>query len=181
MDESWSDGTYGPGVHKHPPTLTRTERTRFIRTYYSLWSLMILEPSEWDSRLQTMTSQELYYLHEMTKLTQSIGRDETVPPPSSQREPPDSDHPLDFNRSENRIALERKTWQQIESISLRFFERDAHDTSNFAKHEGFLWFVNIWDHWQPALKDLVCHQSRSPVKPSDAVIQRYLWNDSLDE
>ena len=50
----------------HPPTLTRTERPRFILSYYTLWSLMKLDAPEWESRLEYLTSQQLYYLHEMT-------------------------------------------------------------------------------------------------------------------
>lgn len=167
-------------MHKHPPTLTRTERTRFIRSYYSLWSLLSLECSEWESRLEAMTSQELYYLHEMTKLTQSIGREERVPPPMFPHEPPDSVHSINSGRSEKRITLERRIWQQIQYNSVRFFERDAQDPSVYAKHEGFLWFVVMWDHWQPSLENMVCHQSVSPIKPSQAVREKYLWNKSWD-
>ncbi|KAL8711677.1 MAG: hypothetical protein Q9225_007075 [Loekoesia sp. 1 TL-2023] len=172
---------YGAGVFEHPPTLTRTERTRFIRSYYSLWSLMSLERSAWESRLQAMTSQELYYLHEMTKLTQSIGREEIVPPPRFPNAPPDSVDPIDFRRSEKRIALERRVWQQIQCNSLRFFERDAQHPSIAVKYEGYLWFVVLWDHWQPSLEDMVCHKSVSLIKPSQADREKYLWNESWDK
>ncbi|KAI4120189.1 MAG: hypothetical protein LQ338_007192 [Usnochroma carphineum] len=161
MDGLSAEEFYGPGAHKHPPTLTRTERTRFIRSYYSLWSLMRLDLSEWDPRLQAMTSQELYYLREMTKLTQSIGREEIVPPPMFPDEPSDSVHSINSGQSEKRMTLARRIWQQIQRNSRHFFERDAQDPSVFAKHEGFLWFVVLWDHWQPSLKDMVCHQSVS--------------------
>ena len=128
-----------------------------------------------------MTSQELYYLREMTKLTQSIGREEIVPPPMFPRGPSDSVHSINSGQSEKRIALERRIWLQIQRNSWRFFERDAQDPSGYAKHEGFLWFVVLWDHWQPSLKDMVCHQSVSLVKPSPAVKEQYLWNTGLDE
>ena len=181
MDGLSAEEFYGPGAQKHPPNLTRTERIRFIRSYYSLWSLMRLDPSEWDYRLQAMTSQELYYLWEMTLLTQSIGRKEIVPPPMFPDEPPDSVHSINSGRSDKRIALEQKVWEQIQRNSLRFFKRDAQNPSVYAKHEGFLWFVVLWDHWQPSLKDMVCHQSVSLKKPSPAVQEQYLWNDRLDE
>ena len=181
MDGLSAEEFYGPGAHKHPPTLTCTERTRFIRSYYSLWGLMRLDLSECDSRLQAMTSQELYYLWEMTKLTQSIGQEEIVPPPMFPDEPSDSVHSINSGRSEKRIALEGIIWQQIQRNSWQFFERNAQDPSIYTKHEGFLWFVVLWDHWQPSLKDLVCHQSVSPRKLSPAVQQQYFWNDKLDE
>ena len=180
MDGLEAEEFYG-GARKHPPTLTCTERTRFIRFYYSLWSLMRLDCSEWNSRLQEMTSQELYYLLEMTKLTQSIGREEIVPPPRYPHESSDSVHSINSGRSEKRIALEGMIWQQIQRNSWQFFERKAQDPIIYTKHEGFLWFVVLWDHWQPSLKDLVCHQSVSPRKLSPAVQKQYFWNDKWDE
>ena len=142
---------------------------------------MRLDRSAWDSRLQAMTSQELYYLREMTKLTQRIGREEIVPPPIFPHEPSDSVHSINSGQSEKRIALERRVWQQIQRNSWDFLERDAQDPSSYAKHEGFLWFVVLWDHWQPSLKDMVCHQSVSLMKPSPAVTEQYLWNNGFDE
>ena len=180
MDGLEHDGFYG-GARNHPPTLTCTERTRFIRFYYSLWSLMRLDCSEWNSRLQEMTSQELYYLLEMTKLTQSIGREEIVPPPRHPHESSDSVHSINSGRSEKRIALEGMIWQQIQRNSWQFFERKAQDPIIYTKHEGFLWFVVLWDHWQPSFKDLVCHQSVSPRKLSPAIQKQYVWNDKLGE
>jgi hypothetical protein len=128
-----------------------------------------------------MTSQELYYLREMANLTQSIGREEDVPPPMFPDQPPDSFHSINQGRSEKRIALEEKIWEQVQRNSRRFFDRDAQDTSIYAKHEGFLCFVVMWDHWQPSLKDIVCHQSVSTIRLSPEVVSQYLWNDGLDE
>lgn len=168
---------YGAGAEEHPSTLTRTERKRFVRTYYSLWGLLRIDPSAWDSRLQAMTSRELYYLHEMTKLTQSIGREETVPQPMYPNAPPGSVNSINHGRSEKRDALERRVWQQVQHNSLRFFDRDALHAAVFAKHEGALEFVAIWDHWQPSLKEMVLHESRSTINLSPAVKKEYFWND----
>ncbi|MCJ1296583.1 hypothetical protein MMC34_008149 [Xylographa carneopallida] len=175
------EGFYGPNVLKHPPTLTRTERTRFICSYYALWSLMRIDRSEWESRIQAMTSQELYYLREMAKLTQSIGQEEIVPPPMFPLEPPDSIHSINSGQSEKRIGLERRIGEQIQHNSWRFFERDAQDCSNNAKHEGFLWFVVLWDHFQPAVEDLVTHRSVRLGKPSPAIMAQYIWNNGFNE
>lgn len=128
-----------------------------------------------------MTSQELYYLCEMTILTQSIGREEIVPPPMFPHEPSDSVHSINNGRSEKRIALEGRIWQQIQRNSWQFFEQNAQDPSIYTNHKGFLWFVVLWDHWQPSLKDMVCHQSVSPRTISAAIQKQYLWNDELDE
>ena len=142
---------------------------------------MKLDASEWESRLEHITSKQLYYLHEMTKLTQSIGREEAVPPPLFPDEPPDSVHSINTGRSEKRIALEERVWQQIQDICQRIFNQDALYPDVYAKHEGFMWFVVMWDHWQPSLKDMVLHQSTSRIKPSPDVVKRYLWDDDPKE
>ena len=172
---------YGAGALKHPPTLTHTERIRFIRTYYSLWGLMKLDPADWAPRLESMTSQQLYYLHEMTKLTQSIGHEEELTPSQFPNQPPDSYHAINTGQSDKRIALENKAWERIQYVSQRFFQRDATDASVYAKHEGFLFFVVIWDHWQPSLKDVVCHLSRSTVRLGPEDERKCLWDDNFDK
>ncbi|MCJ1403189.1 hypothetical protein MMC11_006412, partial [Xylographa trunciseda] len=129
---------YGPGARKHPPTLTPTERPRFICSYYALWSLMTVDRSTWEPRLQAMTSQELYYVQEMTKLTQRIGREE-IPP--SLRFPHDPSYPFDFHdhdQEQKRIDLRSSIWEQIQRNSWRFFKSEAQGASIFAMHEGFL-------------------------------------------
>ena len=176
-----SEEFYGPSAHEHPLTLTPTERKRFIRYYYPLWSLMRIDQSEWDSTLQEMTSQELYYLWEMAQLTQSIGREEIVPPPMFPNQHPDSIHSINHGRSQKRIDLEQRLWQQIERNSWRFFEQDAHNPCVYAKHEGHPPFIVLWDHWQPPLKEIICHKYESLIQPSPEVIEQYLWKDELDE
>ena len=172
---------YGAGARGHPPALTRTERPRFISTYYTLWGLMKLDASKWESKLEQMTSQQLYYLHEMTKLTQSIGREEVVPSPLFPDEPPDSVHSINSGRSDKRIALEERVWQQIQDNSQRIFSQDALYPDGYAKHEGFMWFVVMWDHWQPSLKDMVLHHSISSIRLSPDDEKKYLWDDSPEE
>lgn len=140
---------------------------------------MTLDRSEGGSRLQAMTSQKLYHLGEMSKLTQSIGREEAVPPPMYPDEPPDSVHSINSGQSDKRIALEGRIREQSQRNSRRFFGRNAHDPSRYAKHDGFSWFVVMWNHWQPSLKRMICHHSATSVSPS--VMEQHLWNDGSDE
>ena len=128
-----------------------------------------------------MTSQELYYLYEMTLLTQSIGKEEVISPPTCPYVPPELFPVFNSGRSDKRIWLEQKVWLQIQFISLRFFKRDPRNPSVYANHEGFLWYVVLWDHWQPSLKDIVCHESVSSRQPGQAVQEQYLWNDRWDD
>lgn len=61
-----------------------------------------------------MTLKQLYRLHEMTKLTQSIGQgEESIPSPIFPDEPPDSAHSINIGQSEERIALSNQIWQRI--------------------------------------------------------------------
>lgn len=142
------------------------------------------DPSKWLSKLESMTLKQLYRLHEMTRLTQSIGQgEEPIPPPMFSDQPPDSVHFINTGQSKERLALSDTVWQQIQHISQRIFHQDAQDPSVYAKHEGFMWFVVLWDHWQESLKDLVCHQSTTSaaLKPSAAFEKQYLWDDSSDD
>ncbi|KAG8534352.1 uncharacterized protein KY384_001196 [Bacidia gigantensis] len=168
---------YGVGARGHPPTMTPTERGRFVQSYYTLWGLMIFDTSRWTPRLEVMTSQELYYLHEMTKLTQNIGGGESVPAPLFPDQPPDSVHAIDSGRSGEREILEYAVWHQIDHISQRIFGEKAIHADIYAKHEGFMGFVVIWDHWQISLKDAVLHLSRIKERPNTEAVKRYLWND----
>ena len=131
-----------------------------------------------------MTSQQLYYLHEMTKLTQNIGQEEEgYPSYEKSKIYSDPFHLINLGQSDKRIALEHKVWERMQRISQRFFQQDAGAACVYAAHEGFLWFVTVWDHWQPSLKDMVFHLSRSRgrVGPTPEETRRYLWDDDFDK
>ena len=150
--------------------------------HYKLWDLMRSDPSMWSLRIEGMTLKRLYYLHEMTRLTQSIGQGEVqVPPPMFPDEPPDSVHSINSRISEKRIVLGQKVWARIQEMSQQIFGQDAEDPIIFAKHEGSLDFVVMWDHWHDSLRDVVGHQSISTFRPDPAFEKKYLWNDSSDE
>ena len=128
-----------------------------------------------------MTSQELHYLNEMTGLTDTIGMEEIILPPVLSLQPPDSLHSVIHSQEQKRYDLGQSMLQQIQRISWRLFEQEAPYTGIYAKHEGIHPFVTLWDHWQPSLKDVVCHKGKSVIKPSLAVEKQYLWNDELNE
>lgn len=142
---------------------------------------MKLDPAEWPPRLASMTSQQLYYIHEMTKLTQSIGHEEDIPPLPFPNVRPDSFDAVNLGQSDKRIALEDEIRNRIEYNSQRFFQIEAAHPSVYAKHEGFLFFVLVWDHWQPPLKELICYPPRSAIRLSPEETRRYLWDDNYDK
>ena len=96
-------------------------------------------------------------------------------------EPLDSVHSINSGTSEKRTALGEKVWARIQDVSQHIFGQDAYDPIIFAKHEGFMDFVVMWDHWHDSLKDLVGHRSRSNFRPDPAFEKQYLWDDSSDE
>ncbi len=165
---------YGPGARRHPPSLTQAERLRFTRYYYQLWGIMQLDPAKWQSRLESMTLKQLYLLHEISKLWQSIGREEVGP---VHRAP----HLVFYYISNTRVALKERIWQQLEHIYRRIHNRGPELVCAYDLEEGAYGFVVMWDHWQGALKQVVC--GLPPVDPCTrpAFVKQYLWGDSSDE
>ena len=146
--------------------------------------MRVKDASKWQLKLESMTLKQLFRLHEMAQLTQSIGQgEESIKSLDIPNDLSDSVHSINTDRSQERIDLGHQIWRQIQRVSQRTFHQDAHDPSVYAKHEGFMWFVVFWDHWQESLKDLVCHQSTiSPaMRPSPEFERQYLWDDSSDE
>lgn len=174
-------GPLGDRRRWHPPTLTRTERPRFIRSYYQLWGMMKLGPAQWQSRLDSMTLKRLFELHEMTKLWQSIGREEVRPAPRCPNPKPNYVPDIDKGRSKERVALEQGIWQHIEHIYRPIHNAEPDAPWVYDLEEGAFGFVVIWDHWQPCLKELVL--SLRPVDPCTRpeFAKQYLWDDTSDE
>ena len=100
------------------------------------------DPSMWSLKIEGITLKRLYYLHEMTRLTQSIGQgEEQVPPPMFPNESPDSVYSINSKISEKRIVFGQNVWARIQESSQQMFGQDAEDPIIFAKHEGSLDFV----------------------------------------
>lgn len=142
---------------------------------------MKVDTTEWQPRLEAMTLKQLYHLCEMTKLTQSIGREEVVPAPPFPNADPDSAIAINSGQSKERIALGEKTWEHIERTYQRIYHRDAEYPWIFAKDEGFLWFIVMWDHWQPSLRQIICRWLPTDPSPRASFEKQYLWDDSSDE
>lgn len=106
---------YGADAVQHPSYLTRTERPRFIRSYYQLWGLMKVNLAEWRSRLQYMMLKQLLHLREMSRLPDSIERgEEMAPPPRHPDAEPDSHFAIDDQWSKERNALSKMILEQTE-------------------------------------------------------------------
>ncbi|KAL8690463.1 MAG: hypothetical protein Q9218_004099, partial [Villophora microphyllina] len=131
---------YGVGATRHPLHLTRTERNRFIRSYYVLWGLMRLRrPLEWQARINAMTLKELFLLCEISRLPDSIGRgEEVIPPPLYPGADPQSYDAINRGRSPERDALEKLILSHLETTYTRTHGRAMDGIWVYAMEEGFL-------------------------------------------
>lgn len=131
---------------------------------------MQLETAEWQSRLEHTRFKELYYLYEMSNLTQSIGREEILP----NADP----YSIDFiirGRSDKRSTLGGRIWRHIDDTYQRTHSSRSDYPWTYGKLEGGLWFVVMLDHWQGSLKQIICGEPRPSLE------KQSLWDDSSGE
>ncbi|KAF2094387.1 hypothetical protein NA57DRAFT_60433 [Rhizodiscina lignyota] len=171
------------GLDRHPLSLTPSERRRFVRSYYTVWSLMIISPNLWPSRLAPVSSiREFYYLTELCLLPQSIGRDESLPLVNYSGTDSDThnDSVLHFVPSEQRQKLREEVLKRIEPLReyvpdwIR--EWEPVDLSEYGPTDGYGPFVLLCDHFQSYLKQLYGYWPAIPPVNEDNI-----WSDSEDE
>lgn len=97
---------------------------------------MKLDTSEWQARLETIKLKHLYYLCELFKLPQSIGRDEVITDPDPAR-------PILRTRSQKRNSLGERIWQHIERTYQDVHGKGSEYPWLYAKHEGALSFIIV--------------------------------------
>lgn len=146
---------------------------------------MRLDPSEWSSRLAPLTLRRLYYLHELTHLTQPIGWEEEIPPPPPHLELQKRDlysaAGINHQTSSKRDSLRGAIWARIEDIFERFHNCGAHPVEAYSLEDGALGFVVLWDHWQKDLRSLVLMRRVTGKRPVTGEERRFLWDESEDE
>lgn len=170
---------YGVGARRHPSHLTPTERRRFIRSYYQFWGLMKLSSTALQKRLESQTLKRLYHLYEASRLTQDMGEEEMASRSQDHDVGPASTTTIHHRRSRERVALEKKIWKHLEYAFHEIHHENAEYVWEYAKEEGFLSSLVVWDHWQPSLREICC-QGFTTGQQIDFQ-QRYLWSDSSDE
>ncbi|KAI4143565.1 MAG: hypothetical protein L6R39_004517 [Caloplaca ligustica] len=173
---------YGRGARKHPPYLTPRKRSRFIRLYYRLWGLMKMLIEKQHSKLQNFTLKQLYRLHEMSKLPQSIGHEEVRSPHQWPSAAPKSFAAINWSRSQERADLEKRIRDHLDERYERYHGCKSDHPEIFAKEECSWPFIVIWDHWKPSLKDAVCGGQQLLADNSSWEYKREdLWDESSDE
>ncbi|KAL8648399.1 MAG: hypothetical protein Q9226_006012 [Calogaya cf. arnoldii] len=174
---------YGPdGVNGHPPHLTRTERLRFIRSYYTLWELLSIDdPIQRQSKLQTMSLKQLLYLCEISWLPDGLGPGEGVAStPEDLDSAPGSNSMIDQRqRIEEREKLSAMILASTKQMYQRIHGCEMELIWVIAMDEGFGDFLVMWDHWRSSLQEVICGR-RSKEPPYKKEFLWELWEHSDD-
>jgi hypothetical protein len=186
--------------------MTRTERRRFIRTYYQLWALILLPEHQWPEAITPLTIKQVYLLREMCFIPLAIGPD----PPSPLTENTSTWYrsdgkplklPLfDTYSSEGRrgqlgsLLQDRLTEhsKRMSTLGNKWEVDDypwlIHEESHL---EGFAGFHLIWDHGKdsvkhyclarPSLKQLKQQGYAEPTEEELEYEQQHQWVESSEE
>ncbi|GKZ57414.1 hypothetical protein AnigIFM60653_001747 [Aspergillus niger] len=150
------------GGNPRPLSLTPTERHRFTRSYYQVWSLLLLNQRSRQKRYQNMLLKHLYMIYEMTDLDQPIG-----------------DESRSFPADEKRCELLQEVSEYLRDLYHNIHGVDYIDFSGQSVSMRTQGHAAIWDHCQPDFKKIVCYQWRDPEKKP--VQEEEVWEHTTDE
>lgn len=125
-----------------------------------------------------MTLKQLYQLHDMSLLRQSIGREEVLPPHRFPDAEPGSLDATYRGRSQERIALSIMIWQRLDDVFERIYGTKAIYIED-DMYEGAEGFIAIWDQFQQPLRGTVSQRNGPYHSPS--FVEQYLWDNISDE
>ncbi|KAJ5745256.1 hypothetical protein N7520_010438 [Penicillium odoratum] len=148
------------GGKPRPLHLTPTERHRFTRSYYQVWSLFLLNRPSRQQRYRSLLLKHLYMVYEMIDLDQPIG-DEPPPPIEKRRE------------------LFEEVDVYLRHIYYQIHGQDYIDFSGLSVSMRTQGHAAIWDHYQPDLKKVVCYQWRDPQEKP--IKDEEVWEHTTDE
>ncbi|KAJ5570015.1 uncharacterized protein N7459_009445 [Penicillium hispanicum] len=148
------------GGKPRPLHLTPTERHRFTRSYYQVWSLFLLDRPSRQQRYRSMLLKHLYVVFEMIDLDQPIA-DEASPP------------------TEKRGELLREVDVYLCYLYHRIHRQDYINFSGQSISMRTQGHAAIWDHCQPDFKKVVCYPWRNPDKLP--IQDEEVWEYTTDE
>lgn len=174
--------------HKHSPHLTASERRRFIRTYYIVWSLVLLPPPSVKSRLEALTMRQLWYLTGVSHLSYRMS-------------------PLRLNPSDVQISVSTQPLSHIRNGAVKILRaryedfyhvpedstplEDVSDTPGWRDHGGHPGHASLLDFFQDDLKRFVWTfwmKEREAVihgyqleRFTDEFVRRWIWDESKEE
>ena len=182
---------HGLGPLLHSPSLTRTERSRFTRSYYQLWGIMQLgEFAELEPTLQSMTIKQLLHLQGIASPHGLTLGDESIP--GSQRKSFDIDSVLSLEDPIFRISLLELMEAEIDrriygynNMDLLFEDMDPQYENTdmikaYAFGDGYYDFLIIWDNYQAPIKQVV-RRTRAVKPSSEKGWDMEVWEESSDE
>ena len=129
-----------------------------------------------------MTSlKNLYLLHEISKLRQSIGMEQVRPDPWFPGAKLSYICNIRKKRSTKHVILRNRIWKQIKHVFQHFHDREPDPVWDGDHYEGAYGFIVMWDQWQPPREYISC--GRRPIDPSTwlSFEEQYLWEDNSDE
>ncbi|PYI02675.1 hypothetical protein BO78DRAFT_453397 [Aspergillus sclerotiicarbonarius CBS 121057] len=150
------------GGKPRPLYLTPTERHRFTRSYYQVWSLLLLDRLSRQQRYRSLLLKHLYLIYEMGDLDQPIGDDE----------------PGSLFADEKRCELLREVDAYLHYLYKKIHGQEYIDFSGQSVSMCTRGHAAIWDHCQPDFKMIVCYQMRRSRKSEK---EEEVWEDTTDE
>jgi len=161
------------GGRRHPPTLTRNERLRFIRSWYQFWCLLDLDAAGLQSALHDIPLQQLFYLEEMARISEHSTQRGGPVPATTYQSMSTKINPRHIPRE--CCSLGWAIQKHIEDTYESIHHRTLHAPILDAIEDGFRNFVVMFDHYQPSLKEIVCGG------PRWALEKQHLWVDDDPE
>lgn len=169
-----SIGSYGPKEalegRSRLPHLTKSERPRFIRAAYQMWSLILLDPTLRELRISTLKFKDVQTLIDLVELSSwaelRLIQDKQTMEIEEQN--------LGLVTDIGRIQL---TWAAKLIIAKFYLEGRAYSPS--APFEiAYRGCLSIWDNWKDTFKDdmLYALKGRKHDKPVSEV-----WYETSDE
>ncbi|PWY66363.1 hypothetical protein BO94DRAFT_504324 [Aspergillus sclerotioniger CBS 115572] len=150
------------GGKPRPLHLTPTERHRFIRSYYQVWSLLLLDRPSREHRLRTTLLKDLYLIYEMCDFWEPF------------------DDEMDFpSLDEKRSELIDQVFDYSRYLYYHIHEQDYMGISGADVELQTRGHAAIWDHCQPDFKRIVCWEWCDPDKKP--VREEEVWENTTDE
>jgi len=162
-------------LDRHPPYLTPTERSRFIRAYYRLWGLLELEDSAWSQRYARWTAWQLNRTCEMALLRDFVGEEHdpvlNLSSPPWHRMIPDRRWKLHFEMQEFHVKTFRCIHGEASQPPIFLPLGSGKDMGQF----GIYGFIVIFDHFQKCFMQNMLRGLTAETTPQE--YKEYLKED----
>ena len=146
------------------PHLTRTERVRYIRGLYQLWSLALLGPEPRQQRIRSLKLKDLMVVRDLALSDGTYIPDSTV---------------LAMEDGEPAAAFEQvfvDVSPHVEQLVGDLYE-ERMGSWCWPNSEGFVGRITIWDSYYNEFKDMLLENTPGRRCPAPETV----WDDTSDE